>query len=203
MGGAIAVNINLFPHPKLAIHNGRRDCRARCRRWFSTAIGRYGSLAGAARAWTGCCTAIYETGHLSESSIFRCSHNRRMVPRVVLLAVTLWMALPALREYRQIIIVLHCGGSPMTELQAKVSSLSIFKTLDAGELASIAGQVQWLSVVGGWTLISEGDEARDMFVVVSGRLGAFKRNAEGNLVLVGQAEPGETVGEMALLSNER
>ena len=76
------------------------------------------------------------------------------------------------------------------------------KALDAEELASMAGEVQWLSVLGGRTLISEGDRADDMFVVVSGCLGAFKRNAEGNLQLVGQAESGETVGEMGLLSNE-
>src|SRR5690348_13677672 len=90
----------------------------------------------------------------------------------------------------------------MTDLQTKLASLPIFKTLDAGELASIADQVQSLSVAGGTTLISEGDEGDDMFVIVSGRLGVFKRNADGKLELVNQVEAGTTVGEMALLSNE-
>jgi CRP-like cAMP-binding protein len=93
--------------------------------------------------------------------------------------------------------------APMIELQAKLASLSIFKSLHTGELASLAGQVQWLSVVRGWTLFSEGDVADDMFVVVSGRLEAFRRNAEGNSELIDKIESGEIVGEIALLSNER
>jgi NTE family protein len=42
-----------------------------------------------------------------------------------------------------------------------------------------------------------------MFVLLSGRVGAFKRDAQGDLELLDQTESGETVGEMALLSNER
>src|ERR1700756_2996028 len=87
--------------------------------------------------------------------------------------------------------------------QAKLASLSIFKALDAGELASLAERVQWHSVTGGTTLFSEGDPGKDMFVVMSGRLGVFKRNVEEHLELLAQIEPGAPVGEMALLSNER
>jgi len=75
----------------------------------------------------------------------------------------------------RIVVVAH-----MTDLQAKLASLPIFKALDAEELASIAGQVQWLGVAGGWTLISEGDEADDMFVVLSGRLGVLSRILKGS-----------------------
>ncbi|MBV8362253.1 MAG: cyclic nucleotide-binding domain-containing protein [Deltaproteobacteria bacterium] len=91
----------------------------------------------------------------------------------------------------------------MTELQAKLASLSIFKELDAAELALLAERVQWLSIIGGSILFFEGDQADNMFVVLSGRVGAFKRNAKGDLELLAHTESGETVGEMALLSNER
>jgi hypothetical protein len=47
----------------------------------------------------------------------------------------------------------------MTELQAKLASLSIFKELDAAELASLAEPVQWFSIIGGSILISEGRPA--------------------------------------------
>jgi CRP-like cAMP-binding protein len=96
----------------------------------------------------------------------------------------------------------HWSG-PMKDLQATLASLSIFKALDACELASIAERVQWLSVLGGRTLISEGDESDDMFVVVSGHLGVFKLNSENKLELINQLESGATVGEMGLLSNLR
>ena len=91
----------------------------------------------------------------------------------------------------------------MTDLQAKLALLPIFKALDVGELQSVAGQVQLLNLAGGSTLISEGDEANDMFVVLAGLLGVFKRNVEGNLEFIAQVEPGTTVGEMGLLSDER
>ena len=90
----------------------------------------------------------------------------------------------------------------MTELLAKLASLSLFKELNAAELASIAERVQWFSIIGGSILISEGDPADQMFVLLSGRVGAFKQNARGDLELMDQTESGETVGEMALLSNE-
>jgi CRP-like cAMP-binding protein len=90
----------------------------------------------------------------------------------------------------------------MTELQAKLASLSIFKELDAAEIASLAERVQWLSIITGSILISEGDPADQMFVLLSGRVGAFKRNGRGDLELLDQTEFGETVGEMALLANE-
>jgi CRP-like cAMP-binding protein len=68
----------------------------------------------------------------------------------------------------------------MTELQTKFASLSIFKELDAAELAPLAQRVQWFSVINGAILFSEGDLADDMFVLLSGCVGAFKqRNARG------------------------
>jgi CRP-like cAMP-binding protein/uncharacterized membrane protein len=90
----------------------------------------------------------------------------------------------------------------MRDLQATLAALSIFKALDPGELAYIAEQLQSISIAGGSTLISEGDQADDMFVVVSGRLGVFKRNADGKLELIDQVEAGAIIGEMALLSNQ-
>ena len=94
-------------------------------------------------------------------------------------------------------------AAPRIELQAKLASLSIFKELNAAELALLAERGQWLSIIGGSILFPEGDAADDMFVLLSGQVGAFKRNATGDLELLAQTEAGETVGEMALLSHER
>ncbi len=91
----------------------------------------------------------------------------------------------------------------MIDLKDKLAALPIFKGLHGDELAILAGGLQWLSVPGGWTIFSEDDQGDGMFVVLSGRLGVFKRNVEGNSELIAQIGPGETVGEMALLSDER
>jgi CRP-like cAMP-binding protein len=93
--------------------------------------------------------------------------------------------------YGAIYNVLRSGRSAMTELQAKLASLSIFKELDATELASLAKRVQWFSVVRGWTLFSEGDPANEMFLLLSGCVGVFKRNAKGDLEFVAQTESGK------------
>jgi CRP-like cAMP-binding protein len=86
--------------------------------------------------------------------------------------------------------------------QARLASLSIFNALDAGELVSLAERVQWVSIAGGTTLFSEGDPGKEMFVVLSGCLGVFRRNVDEHLELLAQIESGAPVGEMALLSNE-
>jgi len=118
------------------------------------------------------------------------------------MALRRWTAL-RVHGIETVVIVTHFLDLAFMTLQAKLSSLSIFKALDAGELASLAERVQWLSIAGGATLFSEGDRAEDMFVVLSGRLGVFKRPVEEHLELLAQIESGAPVGEMALLSNER
>jgi NTE family protein len=58
-----------------------------------------------------------------------------------------------------------------------------------------------ISLRAGETLIRQGDQNTDYFLLVSGRLREF-REQDGLLTLIGNVIPGEGVGEMALLSDE-
>src|SRR6476620_620283 len=58
-----------------------------------------------------------------------------------------------------------------------------------------------ISLRAGETLIKEGELSTDYFVLISGRLRAFKQD-EDRLIPIGTVFPGEGVGEMSLFTGE-
>ena len=63
-------------------------------------------------------------------------------------------------------------------------------------------RASWFALTGGETLFAEGDTADILYLVRSGRLGVFRRDADGDRPpqFVGVIRPGEPVGEMAMLA---
>jgi CRP-like cAMP-binding protein len=53
------------------------------------------------------------------------------------------------------------------------------------------------------TLFNEGDEAREMFVLLSGRIAVAKRSTDGRESLVALMEAGDLFGETSLFDDER
>jgi NTE family protein len=84
----------------------------------------------------------------------------------------------------------------------KLAGLALFAGIEPHLLRSIAAEFDWFSLPGGQLLFRQGDKDDSLYVVLSGRLGAFLRNDEGKEVLIRQMPTGETVGEMAVLSGE-
>jgi len=80
--------------------------------------------------------------------------------------------------------------------------LPLFAKLSPDTLAELSQTLEWFSVPGGWTLFRDGDEARALYIVTSGTLGIMRPDMEGQLRLSARAYAGETVGEMALVSND-
>jgi NTE family protein len=69
-------------------------------------------------------------------------------------------------------------------------------------LSGIEGSLEWFGVPAGTTLFRKGDKATEVYILCSGSLGVFVdaslgRNADALIV------PGETVGEMSVISGER
>jgi NTE family protein len=83
---------------------------------------------------------------------------------------------------------------------ALVRSLPLFQGLTAAAQAEVAELVEWFSFPGGVTLFEAGDAADALYVVINGCLGAFARMPSGERRLIARIAPGETVGEMALLT---
>ncbi len=86
-----------------------------------------------------------------------------------------------------------------SELLARVAHLPLFVGLDRRSLTRVADELEWIALPGGAELFHEQDAPDAVYVLVAGCLGAF-RDSDGRLALIGRVHPGETVGEMALLS---
>jgi NTE family protein len=88
------------------------------------------------------------------------------------------------------------------DLRAKLAGLRLLDGIDRHLLDTIGSEFEWFSLPGGQTLFHEGDHDDSLYILLSGRLGAFVRNEDGKDILIRQMVSGETVGEMALLSGE-
>lgn len=92
--------------------------------------------------------------------------------------------------------------SRRAELIERVAHLPLFAGLERRALARVAEDLDWLAIPGGTELFHEDDPPDAVYVLIAGSLGAFKAIG-GRLELIGRVAPGETVGEMALLSGHR
>ncbi len=77
-----------------------------------------------------------------------------------------------------------------------------FGVLDEYVLDEIFAQCQWLELEGGDTLFSQGDVGDAAYFLISGRLCAIHHASDGGRQHLGDIKPGETVGEVAVLSDD-
>jgi NTE family protein len=89
------------------------------------------------------------------------------------------------------------------ELIAKISKVEPFSYLDEDEILEVADKFTWFTALGSKTLIRQGDESDELYIVVSGALGVYFRPETGPERFLGRIGPGETVGEMGLISGEK
>ena len=79
----------------------------------------------------------------------------------------------------------------------------VFGALDPELLSDLADSLEIETVEGGNTILSEGDTAESMLIVVSGRLRVSRKNPDGTLRLYNEVSPGETVGEAGMILQQR
>jgi NTE family protein len=92
------------------------------------------------------------------------------------------------------------GNFGANELRDKLAALELLKDLHPRDLEALAAELEWQGLPGGWVLFREGERDDSLFIVVAGRLGVVTADAEGRETIISHISPGETVGEMALLS---
>lgn len=78
----------------------------------------------------------------------------------------------------------------------------VFGALRPETLEELARVFRWFRLDRGEQLFTQGDPGDAIYVLVSGRLQARLETPGGGFRVVGEIVPGETVGEMALVSNE-
>jgi len=87
------------------------------------------------------------------------------------------------------------GGS-----QIVVSPL--FKDFSVDELVAVIQGLQLLTFEPGATILTEGEPGHSMYTLSSGTVKAFKKDASGRQVEIGQLEEGSFFGEVSILTNK-
>ena len=83
-----------------------------------------------------------------------------------------------------------------------MANVSPFDALSPARLEELAATVTERHLERGEILIREGEQGSSVFVVISGRLRAYVHDGNETPVVVGEISAGESVGEMALLSDQ-
>ena len=83
-----------------------------------------------------------------------------------------------------------------------LSGSELLSSLGEEALARVALKASTVVLERNETLFREGDEATDLFVLLSGRLAIAKGSPEGRESLVALLEPGDLFGEMPLFDEE-
>jgi len=81
------------------------------------------------------------------------------------------------------------------EVLDHITTTSLLGELTRDDLLSLDPLPEWVHLKGGKTLIKQGDEGADYFLLVNGRLGVFIEN-NGRIVHSTFVHPGEGIGEM-------
>lgn len=88
---------------------------------------------------------------------------------------------------------------PTSVTAGDLRSIGLFGALPENVLAHLAATLTPLMPSAGDVVFREGDEAREMFVVVSGEMEVLKRSKRGIDARVALLGPGDWFGEMGLL----
>jgi CRP-like cAMP-binding protein len=77
--------------------------------------------------------------------------------------------------------------------------LSVFAGLSGEVVESIGAHARRVDVLGRDVLLTEGEPAKEMLVVLAGKLQVVKRNADGREAILATLGPGSVAGEMSLI----
>jgi len=84
-----------------------------------------------------------------------------------------------------------------------LSRITLFGPLDDAAFVDLESHADWVEARRGEVVIREGDVADCFYVVTAGRLEAVLEGAGDASRVLGVASPGESIGEMAILSDDR
>lgn len=90
-------------------------------------------------------------------------------------------------------------GLPLTVDAAELRNIGLFGALSDEVLAHLSASLTVSTPPAGTTVFREGDEARDMFVLVEGELEVLKRSHRGIDARVAMLGPGDWFGEMSVV----
>ena len=85
-------------------------------------------------------------------------------------------------------------------LVSYLRTVAFFADLDHGIIKELAHDLEWSVLEPGDVLLKQGDSSESMFIIYSGRMEVLIQQAAGDEVTVGSIGPGETAGEIQILT---
>lgn len=108
--------------------------------------------------------------------------------------------LARLTEYRRSWSQVRRTRPPPEVVQAALERC--FPGLPEEHLADVAREVEWVTLPSGALLFRQGEAGDAVYFLLQGALSVFAARDDGHEVRLGDVGPGESVGEMALLSGD-
>ncbi|HLY58298.1 MAG TPA: patatin-like phospholipase family protein [Stellaceae bacterium] len=84
-----------------------------------------------------------------------------------------------------------------------LADLPPFRTVSKETLAWLRGELGWSAIAAGGVLFAAGDPGETLYIVINGLLGVIIATPDRGQELVAELRPGETCGEMSMLTGER
>ena len=89
------------------------------------------------------------------------------------------------------------------ELRERLEGFSLLENVGDAGLRNLLSEANWFGLPGGTLLERDGENDAALFLVVTGCLGIFVPDAQGQRRMVALAPAGETVGEMSLIMRSK
>ncbi|MCG8419207.1 MAG: patatin-like phospholipase domain-containing protein [Proteobacteria bacterium] len=127
----------------------------------------------------------------------------RAVEDMELIQVPRWVFTQLARKHTEILqqmgqyVVQRMRRNQLTEVL-----YHIFGKQDEQSLKALEAEAEWVQLLSGEVLMHAGDSGTSMYLLISGRLQAVVPDPDGSERIVGDIHPGESVGEMELISGD-
>ncbi|HWM61771.1 MAG TPA: cyclic nucleotide-binding and patatin-like phospholipase domain-containing protein, partial [Rhizomicrobium sp.] len=86
------------------------------------------------------------------------------------------------------------------ELHERLKSFALLENVGDAALRNLLAEANWFALPGGTLLDRDGENNAALFLVITGSLGVFVSDEQGQRQLVAHIPAGETVGEMSLIA---
>src|SRR5580698_3649994 len=89
------------------------------------------------------------------------------------------------------------------ELRDRLAGFPLLENVGDAALRNLLSEANWFGLPGGTLLQRDGENEAALFLVVTGCLGIFVPDSQGQRRMVALAPAGETVGEMSLITHSK
>lgn len=109
------------------------------------------------------------------------------------------------RMASNVVFVANVAGRtiPQKRIAEALAASALFKGLEPASIETLAAQAQYFTTYRGQTLMEEGESAKEIFLILSGRVNIQVETISPHMdVTLTRLGPGEVIGEMGVFENQ-